>query len=151
MAVLAFRGTRATHRGNLAADIGILRHNTRRAELRIAEEARAVVEGFTAQLEVGTPGVKYVWVATGHSLGGFLATTVTICFPHIHRCVTFESPGCPKFYRDMAAKRAGEYDNYWKVGPLAPHGTANRKRHNVSVQVNMHAGKPLFSRMAGGG
>jgi len=110
--VLAFRGTRATHRGNLAADLGILRHNARRAELRIAEEARCVVEGFASQLAAGPRGVHYVWVATGHSLGGFLATTVAIRMPLIAQCVAFESPGCPKLYRELAAKRAGE--RFWR-------------------------------------
>mmetsp|Transcript_9704 Transcript_9704/g.27737 ORF Transcript_9704/g.27737 Transcript_9704/m.27737 type:complete len:550 (-) Transcript_9704:174-1823(-) len=108
-AVLAFRGTRAMHRGNLAADYGILRHNSRRRELRIAEEARGVVEGFASQLAAGSPGVRYVWVVAGHSLGGFLATTIAIRMPElVQRCVAFESPGCPKLYRELAAVEAEE-------------------------------------------
>eukprot|EP00873_Tetraselmis_striata_P033529 jgi/Tetstr1/453793/TSEL_040745.t1 len=111
-AVFAFRGTRATHRGNLAADYGILRHNRRGQELAIAEEARAVVADLMLQLQADSPGTRHAWFACGHSLGGFLATTITICLPEIHQCVVFEAPGCPKLYLSQAETRGSH--EYWR-------------------------------------
>lgn len=111
-AVFAFRGTRATHRGNLAADYGILRHNRLSQELAIAEEARSVVGELMEALQVEHPGTQYVWFAAGHSLGGFLATTITIRMPEIYHCVAFEAPGCPKLYLAMAELRGGS--EFWR-------------------------------------
>lgn len=42
-------------------------------------------------------GLSCHLVACGHSLGGFLATSVTVQDPRIARCVTFESPGVSRF------------------------------------------------------
>jgi hypothetical protein len=97
----------------LLADWGILKHDHRSQELQIADEAHAVVLELMAKLrEAAEPEVQFVWFATGHSLGAFLATTTTIRAPEIHACVTFEAPGCPRLYRELAEQRGGV--DYWR-------------------------------------
>eukprot|EP00873_Tetraselmis_striata_P021505 jgi/Tetstr1/441769/TSEL_029986.t1 len=110
-AVLAFRGTCLVNRGHLLADYSILKHDTRREELAIAEEAYTVVAELMGCLAAERPGVELAWFATGHSLGGFLAQEAAIRSPAIHRCVVFEAPGCPTMYRGLALARVGP--DFW--------------------------------------
>ncbi len=51
------------------------------------------------ELEAAEPGIDWRWHSTGHSLGGFLATTTVLYFPHvIVKTVSFDAPGFTTYY-----------------------------------------------------
>ncbi|KAK9808765.1 hypothetical protein WJX72_003209 [[Myrmecia] bisecta] len=131
-AVFTFRGTRADKFGNIRADFQVLKD--RNADLFITQRGIKHVRRHVQRLSAEYPDVQWGFFATGHSLGGFTATTCTILCDRILHCTTYESPGLTTFYQKLAANLGDEA--YWRGRVTNYLGIPN-----PITMVNRHLGR----------
>ncbi|KAK9843785.1 hypothetical protein WJX81_006264 [Elliptochloris bilobata] len=103
--VFAFRGTRLTKAGTVAADLELLKD--RDAELYYSARALRHVRRHVRRLQAAAPAVQWAYFTTGHSLGGFTAVSCAVLCDRMHSAVAFEAPGLTTFYHRAAACRGG--------------------------------------------